>query len=209
MAKLYFNFGAMSCGKTAAMLQVAHNYKTYGYKALVIKPAKDGKGGKNVVSRIGISREADYLIPSDVSVIDLLENEFEDLKCIIADEAQFFEPEQIEEFFVITKMYEIPVICYGLKTDFQSKLFPGSERLLALADEIIEHPTICACGKKARFNARMVDGVFVRDGDQVAIDGFQNVTYKSLCGKCYLEKVVGYDKDMKRPKMLLKNVKND
>lgn len=209
MAKLYFNFGAMSCGKTVAMLQVAYNYKIYGYKALVIKPAKDGKGGKNVVSRLGLKREADYLIPSDASIIDLLENEFEDLKCIIADEAQFFEPKQIEEFFVITKMYDIPVICYGLKTDFQSKLFPGSERLLALADEIIEHPTICECGKKARFNARMVDGVFVRDGEQVAIDGFHNVTYKSLCGKCYLEKVQGYTKDNIKQKTLIKNVKND
>ena len=190
MAKLYFNFGAMTCGKSAALLQVAYNYKKNGHKAYVIKPSKDKKGGKNVVSRIGISREADYLIPPDVSIIDLLENEFDDLKCIIADEAQFFEPKQIEEFFVITKMYEIPVICYGLKTDFQSKLFPGSERLLALADEITEHPTICACGKKARFNARKIDGVFVNEGDQVAIDGFQSVTYEALCGKCYLKKVI-------------------
>lgn len=209
MAKLCFNFGAMSCGKSAALLQVAHNYNKRGYKIIVIKPTCDKKGDDSVVSRIGISRKVDYLIPSDVSLIQCIEKDLEDLKCIIADEAQFFEPSQIEEMFVLSKIYDIPVMCYGLKTDFQAKLFPGSERLLALADELEELSTICPCGKKARFNARIVNGKFVSEGEQVAIDGFDDISYESLCGDCYLEKVLGYNKDIKRPKMLIKNVKND
>lgn len=208
MAKLCFNFGAMSCGKSTALLQVAHNYTVRGYKIILIKPACDKKGDDTVISRIGISRKVDYLISSDQSILDILGDNPTDIECIIADEAQFFEPAQIEELFAISKIYNIPVVCYGLKTDFQSKLFPGSERLLALADELNELSTICGCGKKARFNARVVNGRFVSEGDQIAIDGFDAISYEPLCGECYLKKVKGYNKDNLKQKILVKSVKN-
>ena len=120
------------------------------------------------------------------------------LSCILVDEAQFLQPKQVEDLFELSAMEDIPVICYGLRTDFKGNGFPGATRLLELASSIEEMKTICECGKKATMNARFVNDKFTVDGDQVAIDGFDEVTYKSMCPKCYLKKL----------KNLLKN-KND
>lgn len=194
MAKLYFRYGAMNCGKSTALLQVAYNYEERDNKVILIKPSTDTKGENKVVSRIGISREVDYLIMEDESIIAKVKAELASLNCILVDEAQFFSKEQINELFAIAKIYEVPVICYGIRTDFKTNSFEGSKRLMELADELTELETICRCGKIARFNARMVNGNFVSEGDQVAIDETNDVTYESLCGKCYLKKVMKYTK---------------
>lgn len=189
MAKLYFRYGAMNCGKTTSLLQVAHNYEEKNLKIIIIKPSIDTKGGKNIVSRLGIKRKVDvWLKPKDNvrSKIDFL-----NLSCILVDEAQFLKPDQVQDLWLITKLYDIPVICYGLRTTFQTKFFVGSAPLMELADELEELVTICECGAKAKFQGRKVNGIFVTTGGEVAIDGENNITYDSLCGKCYIEKVLG------------------
>lgn len=195
MAKLYFRYGAMNCGKSTMILQTAYNYEERDQKVIIIKSSIDTKGGSNIVSRIGLERKVDELIGPNESVIKKTKKYFKKISCILVDEAQFLTGDQAFELFIITKEYDIPVICYGLKADFKTNLFTGSKRLLEIADEFTELPTICRCGKKARFNARKVNGKFVFEGDQVAIDEMDDVTYESLCGKCYLEKVMHYKKD--------------
>lgn len=190
MAKLFFRYGAMNCGKSTSLLQVAYNYKEKNKKVILIKPKCDTKGNRNIVSRVGLSREVDYLIDNEDSIIDILKNDLSMIDCILVDEAQFFKKEHIDELFIITKIYDVPVICYGLKSDFKTNSFSGSMRLFELADEMQELETICRCGKKARFNARIIDGKFVSDGDQIAIDGEKTISYESLCGKCYIEEIM-------------------
>ncbi len=193
MAKLYFRYGAMNCGKTTALIQVAYNYEERDQSIVLIKPSVDLKGSDHVITRTGLNRKVDNLIKPDESIIETLKEQFNRVNCILVDEAQFLTEKQIEELFVITKIYEVPVICYGLRTDFKTNSFPGSKRLLELADELAELETICRCGSKARFNARKVNGQFVSEGAQVAIDEMDDVTYESVCGKCYLEKVMHYE----------------
>ena len=113
------------------------------------------------------------------------------ISCILIDESQFLTKEQVDELFYLTKKFDIPVICYGLRSDFKTMSFPGSLRLFEIADVMEELYTICRCGKRAKFNGRVVNGEFTSSGSQVAIDGENEVTYESLCGKCYLEKVLG------------------
>lgn len=186
MAKLYFRYGAMGCGKTSALLQVAHNYNEKNMEILLIKPKIDTKGGINVESRIGIYRQVDFVFPQKIKIKNKMN--LENIKAIIVDEAQFLSPHQVDELYEISKEYDIPVICYGLRTDFQMKGFPGSSRLLEISDEIEEIKTICKCGLKATQNLRYNNGVPVFKGEQVLIDGTnQNITYESVCGKCYLE----------------------
>lgn len=187
MAKLYFRYGAMNCGKTTALLQVAHNYKQNGMNVIVIKSSVDKKGDKNIVSRIGISREVDLLLPPDETIKDNVN--LNNLNCILVDEVQFLTPQQIKELWIISKLNDIPVICYGLKTNFKGELFPGSKTIIELADELEELSTICKCGKKAHFNSRIENGEYVINGMEVAIDGI-DATYEPLCGKCYIEKVL-------------------
>ena len=191
MAKLYFRYGAMNCGKTTSLLQVAFNYNERGMKVLLLKPSIDKKGGKNLVSRLGASREVDYLVTPDESIIDLVHDNVNGKKkkvsCILIDEAQFLQPKQVEDLFELSATKDIPVICYGLRTDFKGNGFPGATRLLELASSIEEMKTICECGKKATMNVRFVNDKITFDGDQVAIDGFDEVTYKSMCPKCYLK----------------------
>ena len=187
MSKLYFRYGAMNCGKTTNLLQVAHNYEERGMRVLLLKPSVDTKANTKVSSRIGIEREVDHLVLPDENLKGYLSLIKDKTECIIVDEAQFLTEKQVDELFVFSKLTSIPVICYGLRADFRSELFPGSKRLFELADNIEELYTICRCGKKARFNARIVDGKFTLEGSQVAIDG--EVNYESLCGKCYLRKV--------------------
>lgn len=190
MAKLHFRYSAMNAGKTTIMLQTAYNYEERNQKVLIIKPSIDTKGGRQVVSRIGLSRDVDYLISPDDSIFDKIKDCLNWVNCILVDEAQFLRKSQVEELYYITKLYNIPVIAFGLRTDFRTNGFEGSIRLLELADALEEMPTICRCGKKARFNARKVNGEFTSDGDSVVIDGTQNVEYESLCGSCYIKKVL-------------------
>ena len=187
MSKLYFRYGAMNCGKTTNLLQVAHNYEERGMRVLLLKPSIDTKANTKVSSRIGVEREVDHLVLPDENLKGYLSLIKDKAECIIVDEAQFLTEKQVDELFIFSKLTSIPVICYGLRADFRSELFPGSKRLFELADNIEELYTICRCGKKARFNARIVNGEFTLEGSQVAIDG--EVNYESLCGKCYLRKV--------------------
>lgn len=187
MAKMYFRFGAMNCGKTTALLQVAHNYEEQGMNVVVIKSSVDKKGDKNIVSRLGIEREVNLLISPKERISTNLN--LDNINCILVDEVQFMTNEQIKELWIISKMKDIPVICYGLKTNFKGELFEGSKAVLEIADELEELSTICKCGDKARFNARVVDGNFVSMGEEVAIDGI-DASYEPLCGKCYIEKVL-------------------
>lgn len=195
MAKLIFRYGAMNSGKTTVMLQTAYNYEERDQKVVLVKSSKDTKGDNYVVSRIGLKRVIDEFITPEDKVIDKIEKYLDDVNCIIVDEAQFLLPKQVDELYYITKLYDIPVIAYGLRTDFVMNAFDGSPRFLELADQIEELPTICRCGKKARQNARKINGEFVTEGESIVIDGAEeDVEYESLCGKCYLEKVVGATK---------------
>ena len=187
MSKLYFRFGAMNCGKTTALLQVAHNYEEKGMNVIVIKSSIDKKGDKNIVSRLGIDREVDLLISPNEKILDNIN--LENINCILVDEVQFMPKEQIKELWMIAKLKNIPVICYGLKTNFKGELFEGTKAVIELADELEELATICKCGKKAKFNARLINDKYVYDGEEVAIDGI-DAKYEPLCGKCFIEKVL-------------------
>lgn len=189
MSKLYFRYGAMNCGKSTALMQVAHNYEENNKKVILIKSSVDTKGNDHLESRIGIKRKVDILIDKNKSIEKAL-NKYKEIDCILVDEAQFLTTKQIEELWKITKKLNIPVICYGLKVDFQSHLFEGSKRLLELADEIEELITICSCGKRAKFNARFVNGKFTLKGAEVLIDGSKdNVVYRPMCGRCYQNEI--------------------
>ena len=187
MAKLYFRYGAMNSGKSTALLQVAHNYEEQGMNVVVIKSSIDKKGDENIVSRLGIQRKVNLLIPFNERISTNIN--LDNIDCILVDEVQFMNPSQIKELWIISKIKDIPVICYGLKTNFKGELFDGSKAVLEVADELEELSTICKCGDKARFNARVENGNFVNEGNEVAIDGIE-ATYESLCGKCYIQKVL-------------------
>ena len=190
MAKLNFRYGAMNSGKTTILIQTAHNYEERDQKVIVIKPQIDTKGDDHIVSRIGAKRKVDELIGEYDSIISKCSKYFDELDCVIVDEAQFLKQGQVDELWYITKIYDIPVIAFGLRTDFKANLFEGSSRLLALADDIQEMPTICRCGSKARFNARIINGAYTTHGDSIVIDDKQDVKYESVCGKCYVKKVL-------------------
>ncbi len=184
MAKLYFRYGAMNCGKSTAIIQVAYNYEEKGQKVLLMKPSIDKKGDNRVMNRSNLSREVDILLDSNDKVSNYLKD---GIAAILIDEAQFLTEKQVDELYWITKDKDIPVLCYGLRCDFQMKVFSGSARLLAIADDLEELKTICHCGKKATQNLRLVNGKPTFRGEQVAIDGIGKVTYDSVCGKCYLK----------------------
>lgn len=188
MAKLYFRYGAMNSGKTTALLQVAHNYEEKGMKVLILKPRIDTKGNECIVSRLGITRKVDFLISKGEKIKETLESFKKNVNCILVDEVQFFDKGQIDELLEISVIWNIPIICYGLRTDFLANGFEGSERLLLIAHSIEELKTICGCGKKAIFNARKINGKFVFSGEQCAIDGEKNVEYEPLCGSCFIDK---------------------
>ena len=188
MAKLYFRYGAMNSGKSTALMQVAHNYEERGMRVLVIKPRIDSKGGDKLLSRLGISRTVDHLVSAGDDVYALIERETKSETppaCVLCDESQFFTAEQAEQLFRVTCLLNVPVICYGLRTDFSMRGFPGSTRLLELAHTVEEMKTICFCGRKALCNGRKIGGEFVFEGDQVAIDQVVDVEYVSLCPQCY------------------------
>lgn len=204
MAKLYFRYGAMNSGKSTALLQAAYNYEERGQRVVLAKPEIDVKGENEIVSRLGVTREVDMLVSKDESLRETFKNiasghdpnalvpdvATKPVSALLVDEAQFFTPEQIDDMFRIAVLDGVPVLAYGIRTDFQTVAFPGARRLLEIAHSVEELKTICRCGKKAVFNGRKVDGHFIFDGDQVAIDGVE-VTYESLCGNCYLEESGG------------------
>jgi thymidine kinase len=193
VAKLYFRYGAMNSGKSTALLQTAFNYEERGQDAVLLKPRIDTKGADSVSSRLGMDRRVDILLDADESPREALASliaERGPVACLLVDEAQFLSPWQIDELFRIAVLDGIPVLSYGIRTDFQTVAFPGARRLLEIAHSVEELKTICRCGRKAVFNARLVDGKFIFAGDQVAIDG-DVVTYESLCGQCYLEESGG------------------
>ena len=154
---------------------------------MILKTSVDTIGDEKIVSRIGLERKVDYLIGDNDSIISKLGDNISSFSCILVDEAQFLKRKQVDELFYISKMMDIPVIAFGLRTDFKSNGFEGSIRLLELADALEEMPTICRCGRKARFNARKVDGKFTFDGDSIVIDDNSKVKYESICGTCYIE----------------------
>ena len=190
MSKLYFRYGAMNSGKSTNLMQVAHNYEERGMKVIIIKPKTDSKGGENVVSRLGVTRRVDMLLESNENAYEKVKeicNKEGKINCVLVDEVQFFKKEQIDQLLEIAVKLDIPTICYGLRTDFQMNGFEGSTRLLLLAHSIEELKTICRCGRKALLNGRKINGEFVFEGKQVAIDKEDNVEYESLCPKCYFE----------------------
>lgn len=190
MAKLHFKYGTMNSGKSIDLIRTAHNYEECGYNVLVMKPIIDTKGADMLDSRVGLKRKVDILINDD-SILKLLKSKITDnLACIFIDEAQFLNKKQIDELFFITKKLDIPVICYGLRTNFKMESFEGSRRLLEIADELEELKTLCKCMEIARFAGRKVNNEYTLDGLEVKIDGKdENIEYVPLCGKCYLEKV--------------------
>jgi thymidine kinase len=187
MAKLYFRYGAMNCGKSTALIQVDYNYRERGMATLIIKPLTDTKGEDAIVSRLNLSRSVDVLArPADnLFAIVRAYKDSQPLDCVLVDEAQFLTTAQVDQLFRVAVRANIPVICYGLRTDFKMDGFEGSQRLLLLAHSIEELKTICKCGRKAMVNGRKVGGRFVFEGQQVAIDGDGDVEYESLCPYCY------------------------
>ena len=207
MAKLYFRYGAMNSGKSTAVLQAAYNYEERGQRVLLAKPQIDTKGDTAIVSRLGVSRPVDFVLSPEADAWAVFTAQRErvraetgtDVSCLLVDEAQFLTESQVDDLLRIAIFDGIPVLAYGIRTDFQTVAFPGSRRLLEIAHSLEELKTICRCGRKAVFNARKVNGEFVFDGDQVAIDTSNglasgaavDVTYESLCGSCYLEESQG------------------
>lgn len=188
MAKLYFRYGAMNSGKSTALMQVAFNYRERGRTPVIMKPVTDTKAD-GISSRVLDGIPADWVVNSNDDLISLVDSHDRDIDCILVDEAQFLTEQQVDDLFLITIRYNIPVIAYGLRGDFTTHSFPGSKRLMEVAHSLEELKTICRCGRKALFNGRIVDGMFVKEGDQVAIDQHQNVSYESLCGHCYVQKI--------------------
>lgn len=180
------------------MLQAAYNYEERGHRVLLTKPSVDTKADLGILSRLGVRREADFLLTPDSDAFDAFQRvrarvakRYEkDVSALLVDEAQFLTESQVDDLLRIAILEDIPVLAYGIRTDFQTVAFPGSRRLLEVAHSLEELKTICRCGRKAVFNARKINDIFVFDGDQVAID-VDEVSYESLCGACYLQESQG------------------
>ncbi len=192
MSKLYFRYGAMNSGKSTALLQVAHNYEERDQAVLLLKPAIDTKGNRQVVSRLGVRRDVDVLLNKSDSLKQAVKDALSDrdqslppVSAVLIDEAQFLTPHQVDEALEVAIFEEIPVLAYGIRTDFQTRSFAGSQRLMEIAHTLEEMKTICRCGRKAIFNARVGDSGRIREGAQVMIDG-ESARYEALCAKCFL-----------------------
>lgn len=187
MAKLYFKYGAMGSSKSAQALITQFNYEELGMSVWLIKPSIDTRDGAEIIkSRIGIERSAHVITPE----MDIAK-EYKKLgrkDVIIADEAQFFTPEQIDQLRKLVDDEDIPVLCFGLRTDFLTNFFPGAKRLMEIADSITEIKTVCACGRKATVNARIDSyGRVITEGDQVLLGG--NDSYIAMCHRCWKKKI--------------------
>ena len=185
MAKLYFKYGAMGSSKTAQALITKYNYEENDLNVWLIKPSADTRDGVNILrSRIGLEAEVNIITP-DTDAYDLfVKTKKGNCDVIIVDECQFMTAKQIDELRAIVNDFNVPVLCFGLRTDFQTKLFPGSMRLMELADCIEEIKTMCDCGAKATVNARISDGFIVTEGAQVVLGG--NDSYIAMCHRCYV-----------------------
>jgi len=185
MAQLYYRYSTMNAGKSIELIKVAYNYEERGKRVLVLVPSVDDRYGKGVVaSRVGLSREA-TMVNEETNLLKLFmeENAKEKIDCVLVDECQFLKKHHVQELVEIVDSYETPVLAYGLKNDFRNELFEGSYYMLVYADKIEEIKTICWCGRKATMVARVVDGKFVKTGEQIVIGG--NDMYVSLCRKHY------------------------
>ena len=188
----------MNSGKSTALLQAAHNYEERDQHVLLAKPAIDVKGEMAITSRLGVDRDVDFLITPDINlrsefnrrVAEFEKSSGKSIACLLIDEAQFLTRDQVDQALEIAVLDGVPVLAYGIRTDFLTNGFPGSLRLLEIAHSLEELKTICRCGRKAMFNARKIDNKFVFDGEQVAIDGV-HVTYESLCPACYFQEQAG------------------
>lgn len=181
MAKLYFRYSTMNAGKSTSLLQIAHNYFEHGKPIMVVTAAVDDRYGVGqITSRLGVSREADYVYNRNT----VFEEPAHPVDCILVDEAQFLTKKQVVQLHKIAALKGIPVMCFGLRSDFQGNAFEGSAALLAIADDLEELKTICSCGKKAVFNQRVdEEGNPVKEGSQVEIGG--NNRYKAVCATCF------------------------
>ena len=189
MAKLYFRYGAMGSSKTANAVMVQYNYRERGCNVLMLKPQLENRDGATIVrSRCGLEAECRFV--EELDSIDLT-----GIDCVIVDEAHFVTKEQVAKLVAIVDDLNIPVICYGLRTDFRGELFEGSRELLCWADTIEEIKTICWCGRKATFNARVQDGHIVREGEQILLGG--NSQYISLCRRHWRSGDLGTFKDLR------------
>lgn len=193
MAKLYFRYGAMGSSKSANILMVRYNYEERGQYAILLKPRTDDRDGEHKIqSRIGLSAPAEYVDDFLKEISKLCngkETEYlyhgKKVNAILVDEAQFLSPEEVDALSDIVDFYEIPILCYGLRTDFLNHLFPGSRRLMEIADVLEEVPTVCWCGKRAQCNTRYSNGKIVREGAQIMLGS--NESYVALCRKHYKE----------------------
>ena len=185
MAKLYFKYGAMGSSKTAQALITKYNYEENDMKVWLIKPSADTRDGVSIIrSRIGLAAECEIATPG-VNIYDRYREGFAgSCHAVIVDECQFLTPEQIDQLRQIVDDFNVPVMCFGLRTDFRTRLFPGSLRLMELADCIEEIKTMCDCGAKATVNARISDGFIVTEGAQVVLGG--NDCYIAMCHRCYV-----------------------
>ena len=197
MAKLNFKYATMNSGKSLDLIRTVYNYEENNYKVLVLKPSIDTKAENYISSRVGVKRKVDYLIKPNDNILELLKDSLDNIKTIFVDESQFLKKEQVDELFLISKKYDIDVICYGLRNNFKMEGFEGSIRLLEIAEELEELKTMCHCGNIARYVGRKVNGKYVFDGDVVVIDGTANVEYVPLCGDCYLKEVRNIDLEEK------------
>ena len=182
MSKLYFRYAAMNAGKSTALLQAAHNYEERGMRVRLFTAAHDDRAGAGVIgSRLGLQRAAETFGPHTVFNADWLGP---GIACLLIDEAQFLTPEQVRQLHRLAHRSKLPVLCYGLRSDFQGAAFPGAAALLTLADTLEEMKTICACGRKASMNLRVDDnGRRVKEGEQVLIGG--NNRYRAVCPGCF------------------------
>ncbi len=187
MAKLYFKYGAMGSSKTANALITKFNYEERNMKVWLVKPSVDKRDGADVVrSRVGLEAPADVIFPTD-DIVEIYKSR-EKVDVIVADECQFFTEEQIDQMRFIVDNYDVPVLCFGLRTDFRTKMFSGSRRLFELADSITEIKTMCSCGSKATVNARIApDGRVITSGQQIFLGG--NDSYLAMCHKCYMKRI--------------------
>ena len=193
MAKLYFRYGAMGSSKSANILMVRYNYEERGQRAVLLKPRTDTRDGAHEIrSRMGLSAPAEY-VDEFLKVIgntwrtDSTEYRYqgEKVDAVLVDEAQFLSEKEVDILSDSVDFYEIPVLCYGLRTDFRNRLFPGSRRLMEIADVLEEVPTVCWCGRRAQCNTRYADGKIVREGAQIMLGA--NESYVALCRKHYKE----------------------
>lgn len=199
MAKLYFRYGAMGCGKTMQLLQVAFNYEERGHQVCVMKPKTDTKNGEKLLTRIGPERVTDFCFGKEDDLFSYLKKHIKDKKisCVLVDEAQFLASKQVDQLLKVTTDLEVPVMAYGLRLNFRltDGGFEGATRLLQMAHDIDEIKTICECGRKATLNARFLNGEFMADGPDVLIDdGTSEVEYRAICPKCYSEYAAGKKK---------------